>query len=66
MGKLDKLPEGTTIDAAEEMIQATLTVISRAMFCLDAEELVAVAQRYRPAARPVIIRSRSRFAHGTG
>jgi cytochrome P450 len=58
MAKWDKLPEGTTIDVAAAMIQATLTVISRTMFSSDAEHLADVVrrgvERYQAEVRPTL------------
>jgi cytochrome P450 len=58
VAKWHKLPEGTTIDVAAAMTQATLTVISRTMFSSDAEHIAEVVrrgvERYQAEVRPTL------------
>ena len=58
MAKWHKLPEGTTIDVAAAMMQATLTIISRTLFSSDAEHLADVVRRgvegYQAEVRPTL------------
>ena len=58
MAKWHKLPEGTTIDVAEAMMQTTLTIISRTMFSSDSDHIVDIVgrgvQRYQAEVRPTL------------
>jgi cytochrome P450 len=58
VAKWHKIPEGTTIDVAEAMMQATLTVISRTMFSSDSEHIADVVrrgvERYQAEVRPTL------------
>ena len=56
--KWRELPEGATIDVAEAMMHATLTVISRTMFSSDSEDIADVVnrgvERYQAEVRPTL------------
>jgi cytochrome P450 len=58
MAKWHKLPEGTTIDVAEAMMQSTFTIISRTMFSSDSAHIADVVrrgvERYQAEVRPTI------------
>src|SRR5215472_7907516 len=58
MAKWHKLPEGTTIDVAEAMMQATFTIISRTMFSSDSAHIADVVrrgvERYQAEVRPTL------------
>jgi cytochrome P450 len=58
VAKWHELPEGTTIDVAAAMMQATLTVISRTMFSSDSEHIADVVrrgvERYQAEVRPTL------------
>ncbi len=55
----DALPEGSEVDAAAAMMQATLYIISRAMFSSDSDEVVDVVGRgvsqYQTKVRPRLL-----------
>jgi len=58
MAKWDNLPTGTTVDVAEAMMQATLTIISRTMFSSDSDDIVEIVgrgvERYQAEVRPTL------------
>jgi cytochrome P450 len=58
VAKWHKLPEGTTIDVAAAMMEATLTVISRTMFSSDSVDIADVVrrgvERYQSEVRPTL------------
>jgi cytochrome P450 len=58
MAKWRDLPEGATVDVAEAMMQATLTIISRTMFSSDSDDIVEIVgrgvERYQAEVRPTL------------
>jgi cytochrome P450 len=58
MAKWRDLPEGTTVDVAEAMMQTTLTIISRTMFSSDSDDIVDIVgrgvERYQAEVRPTL------------
>ena len=59
LAQWDAMPEGSEIDVAALMMQATLHIISRAMFSSDSDEIVDVVEsgvnRYQTAVRPGLL-----------
>jgi cytochrome P450 len=59
LAKWDALPEGGEVDVAAAMMQATLHIISRAMFSSDSEEIVEVVEngvgQYQTVVRPSLL-----------
>ncbi len=59
LAKWDALPEASEVDAAAEMMHATLHIISRAMFSSDSDEIVDVVERgvgeYQTTVRPRLL-----------
>jgi cytochrome P450 len=54
----DALPEGTTIDVADDMLAVTLQIISRTMFSTDSDEIIGEVSRSMKAGlaiRPRIV-----------
>jgi cytochrome P450 len=59
LARWDRLPEGSTLDIAAEMMRLTLAIIARAMFSADAEDVgptvEAAMNRYQLDVRPDIL-----------
>jgi len=59
LARWDRLPDGSTLDIAAEMMRLTLAIIARAMFSTDAEEVgpavEAAVTRYQFEVRPSIL-----------
>jgi cytochrome P450 len=59
LARWDRLPNGSTLDVAAEMMRLTLAIIARAMFSTDAEEVrpavEAAMTRYQLEVRPDIL-----------
>ena len=58
MSKWRNLPAGATVDMAEAMMQATLTIIARTMFSSDSDDIVKIVgdgvERYQAEVRPTL------------